>query len=92
MIYCDECGWVPEKEENLPVLLPTDVEFTGKGRVSAYNKQGLSQRQLVQSVVKKQLEKWILWIHSLILLGTSYDTQMQRMNKKHSARTNKNTG
>lgn len=31
MIYCDSCGWVPEKEENLPVLLPTDVEFTGKG-------------------------------------------------------------
>ncbi|MCQ2562966.1 MAG: leucine--tRNA ligase [Mogibacterium sp.] len=31
MIWCNECGWVPEKEENLPVLLPTDVEFTGKG-------------------------------------------------------------
>lgn len=31
MIYCDTCGWVPEKEENLPVMLPTDVEFTGKG-------------------------------------------------------------
>lgn len=31
MIYCEHCGWVPEKEENLPVLLPTDVEFTGKG-------------------------------------------------------------
>ena len=31
MIYCDDCGWVPEKEENLPVLLPTDVEFSGKG-------------------------------------------------------------
>ena len=31
MIWCDECGWVPEKEENLPVLLPADVEFTGKG-------------------------------------------------------------
>ncbi|MDD6191235.1 MAG: leucine--tRNA ligase [Firmicutes bacterium] len=31
MIYCDHCGWVPEKEENLPVMLPTDVEFTGKG-------------------------------------------------------------
>lgn len=31
MVYCEECGWVPEKEENLPVLLPTDVEFTGKG-------------------------------------------------------------
>lgn len=31
MIHCDHCGWVPEKEENLPVLLPTDVSFTGKG-------------------------------------------------------------
>ncbi len=31
MIYCETCGWVAEKEENLPVLLPTDVEFTGKG-------------------------------------------------------------
>lgn len=31
MIHCDHCGWVPEKEENLPVLLPTDIEFTGKG-------------------------------------------------------------
>ncbi len=31
MIYCEKCGWVPEKEENLPVMLPTDVEFTGKG-------------------------------------------------------------
>ena len=31
MVYCEDCGWVPEKEENLPILLPTDVEFTGKG-------------------------------------------------------------
>lgn len=31
MIYCEDCGWSPEKEENLPILLPTDVEFTGKG-------------------------------------------------------------
>lgn len=31
MVHCEECGWVPEKEENLPILLPTDVEFTGKG-------------------------------------------------------------
>jgi len=31
MIYCEHCGWVPEKEENLPVLLPKDVTFTGKG-------------------------------------------------------------
>lgn len=31
MIYCEDCGWVPEKEETLPVRLPIDVEFTGKG-------------------------------------------------------------
>jgi len=31
MLYCEDCGWQPEKDENLPVLLPTDVEFTGKG-------------------------------------------------------------
>ena len=31
MIWCEDCGWQPEKEENLPVVLPTDVEFTGRG-------------------------------------------------------------
>ncbi|MGL4485247.1 MAG: leucine--tRNA ligase, partial [Anaerovoracaceae bacterium] len=31
MVNCPKCGWVPEAEENLPVLLPEDVEFTGKG-------------------------------------------------------------
>lgn len=31
MVYCEKCGWVPEKEENLPVVLPTDITFTGKG-------------------------------------------------------------
>ncbi|MGL5753538.1 MAG: leucine--tRNA ligase [Paraclostridium sp.] len=31
VVYCDDCGIVSEKQENLPVLLPTDVEFTGKG-------------------------------------------------------------
>ncbi|HZJ82469.1 MAG TPA: leucine--tRNA ligase [Clostridia bacterium] len=31
IMYCDKCGIVPVPEENLPVLLPTDVEFSGKG-------------------------------------------------------------
>lgn len=31
MIYCENCGVVPEKEENLPVRLPEDVKFTGSG-------------------------------------------------------------
>lgn len=31
MIHCEKCGWLPEKEENLPVMLPTDVEFGKRG-------------------------------------------------------------
>ncbi|HZD61043.1 MAG TPA: class I tRNA ligase family protein [Anaerolineae bacterium] len=31
MIYCDTCGVVPVKEEDLPVVLPEDVEITGFG-------------------------------------------------------------
>jgi len=27
MIHCPKCGWVPEKEENLPVLLPDVTEY-----------------------------------------------------------------
>jgi leucyl-tRNA synthetase len=31
VIYCDACGMMPEKEENLPVVLPHDIEISGKG-------------------------------------------------------------
>ncbi|BEP29910.1 leucine--tRNA ligase [Helicovermis profundi] len=31
IVTCPKCGEVAIKEENLPVLLPKDVEFTGKG-------------------------------------------------------------
>ncbi|MCX7922214.1 MAG: leucine--tRNA ligase [Clostridia bacterium] len=31
VIYCDDCGTVPVPEEELPVVLPTDVKFTGTG-------------------------------------------------------------
>jgi leucyl-tRNA synthetase len=31
IIYCDECGAVPVPEDQLPVVLPEDVEFTGVG-------------------------------------------------------------
>ncbi len=32
MVYCDACGVVPEKEENLPVVLPLDVQTHPDGR------------------------------------------------------------
>ena len=31
IIYCDTCGAVPVPEDQLPVVLPEDVEFTGVG-------------------------------------------------------------
>ncbi len=31
IIYCEKCGVVPVPEEDLPVKLPEDVEFTGQG-------------------------------------------------------------
>lgn len=32
IIYCPECGVVPVPEEQLPVLLPTDIEFKSTGK------------------------------------------------------------
>lgn len=31
VVYCGDCGTVPVPEEDLPVKLPKDVEFTGQG-------------------------------------------------------------
>lgn len=32
IVYCEKCGVVAEKEENLPVLLPEDVDFSVTGK------------------------------------------------------------
>ncbi len=31
VVYCDKCGMQPMHEKDLPVMLPTDVKFTGEG-------------------------------------------------------------
>jgi leucyl-tRNA synthetase len=31
ILYCERCGLQPEREENLPVVLPPDVQISGKG-------------------------------------------------------------
>ncbi|HUV06046.1 MAG TPA: leucine--tRNA ligase [Armatimonadota bacterium] len=31
IVYCEKCGMVPVPEDQLPVILPTDVKFTGRG-------------------------------------------------------------
>ncbi|WP_417430873.1 leucine--tRNA ligase [Kiloniella sp.] len=37
IIYCEDCGAVPEKEENLPVELPEDVTFDKPGNPIAHH-------------------------------------------------------
>jgi len=32
MIHCNKCGWQPEKEENLPILLPRVKDFRPQGK------------------------------------------------------------
>ena len=39
VVYCDRCGTVPIPEDQLPVLLPTDVVFTGKGNPLATSEE-----------------------------------------------------
>ena len=31
IVYCEKCGMAPVPEDQLPVVLPTDVKFTGRG-------------------------------------------------------------
>lgn len=35
MVYCERCGVVPVKEEDLPVMLPEEVDFLPKGSLSS---------------------------------------------------------
>jgi len=31
MVHCDKCGLVPEDKQNLPIVLPSDVQIDGEG-------------------------------------------------------------
>ncbi len=43
MIYCEKCGIVPEKYENLPVILPTDAQIPPTGENALKFHQGYLQ-------------------------------------------------
>ena len=44
IIYCEKCGIVPVPEEELPVKLPTEVEFTGKGNPLETNEEFINTK------------------------------------------------
>jgi leucyl-tRNA synthetase len=48
IIYCEHCGVVPVPEDQLPVTLPIDVPFTGKGRSPLAESKGFSDVQCPQ--------------------------------------------
>ncbi|HEX6439349.1 MAG TPA: leucine--tRNA ligase [Candidatus Binatia bacterium] len=45
IIYCDACGVMPVPEDQLPVTLPIDVPFTGKGRSPLAESKDFSEVQ-----------------------------------------------
>ncbi len=45
ILYCNHCGVVPVPENQLPVTLPTDVPFTGKGGSPLSESKSFSQIQ-----------------------------------------------
>ncbi|MGQ9616169.1 MAG: leucine--tRNA ligase [Spirochaetota bacterium] len=42
IVYCPSCGTVPVKEEDLPVILPEDVEFSGQDNPLKTNREFVS--------------------------------------------------
>jgi leucyl-tRNA synthetase len=40
VVYCEKCGLVPVPDDQLPVLLPLEVEFTGVGLSPLLNRPG----------------------------------------------------
>ena len=46
VIHCPKCGVVPVPEEDLPVELPYDVKFTGKGRSPLAETSGVHEREV----------------------------------------------
>ena len=63
MIYCDLCGVVPVPEQELPVLLPMDVTFTGEGG-NPLDKVDSFVRQPARNAAKRPAAKRTPWTPS----------------------------
>ena len=46
VIYCDDCGMVPVPEDQLPVELPLDAEFTPTGQSPLVHARGVPEHDL----------------------------------------------
>ncbi|MHB1457608.1 MAG: leucine--tRNA ligase [Armatimonadota bacterium] len=66
IIYCDKCGMVPVPEKDLPVLLPTDVTFTGKGESPLTTSSEFMKTEcpLCGGLARRETDTMATWIDS----------------------------
>lgn len=66
IIYCDKCGIVPVPYEDLPVRLPTDVEFTGKGESPLTTSQEFMSTKCPKcgAMARRETDTMATWIDS----------------------------
>ncbi len=69
MIYCDECGVVPVPEDQLPVLLPDDVEWLPTGEIPLKAATLPGNVQPVPSAGDQPNVKQTQWIPSCVPRG-----------------------
>jgi len=72
IIYCDDCGAVPVPEEDLPVILPTDINFP-VWESRRFRQVRHSYQPLVLNAVRWEEENWIPWIPLYVLHGIILD-------------------
>ena len=74
VLYCDACGMVPEREENLPVVLPEDVQISGKGGSPLADVASLRRRAAVRAAAVRPGARPTPWTPSSSRRGTSCAT------------------
>ena len=69
MIDCPDCGWVPVPVDDLPVLLPDDVKFTGRGGNPIAQSESFVNTTCPKCGGRAKRET-ILWIPLFVRRGT----------------------
>ena len=92
MIHCPNCGIVPVPEEDLPVLLPLDVEITGKGKSPLETGRVVHERALSEMRRHRLAAKATPWTRSSIRPGISIVTAIRTTHRRHSIRRTSRTG
>ncbi|MHB0912370.1 MAG: leucine--tRNA ligase [Armatimonadota bacterium] len=66
IVYCDKCGMVPVPEDQLPVVLPTDVKFTGRGESPLTTSESFMQTDCPKcgGPARRETDTMATWIDS----------------------------